>query len=140
MTLTEQQYQDLVVLRVGDDAAGTLATNMALLWVGREAIADLGLRALQVTVDAIDLMLGRVRGQVDFRAPDGSSVSLSDLFAHLMAMREQTTTALAQAQAGAGGGVAIGLLTQTAPILRDRAGQPNPNSRALRGDPLRRRR
>lgn len=138
MSLTEQQHQDQIVLTVGDDAAGTLASNIALLWAARAPIANLDLRALRVTVDAIDIMLGRVRSQVDFRAPDGSSVSLSDLFDHLITMREAALTELAQAQAGAGGGVAIGTLTQTAPIMRDRAAQPDPNSRRLRGDPLRR--
>jgi len=137
MSLTEQQYQDLIVLRVGDDASGTLASTISLLWSARDTIADLNTRALQVTIDAIDLMLGQVRRQVTFRGPDGSSVNLSDLFDHLTQMRAQTVGQLASAAPD--GGVAIGTLTQTAPILRDRAGQADPNSRRLRGDPLRRR-
>lgn len=137
MSLTEQQYKDLIVLRVGDDASGTLATNIDLLWSGRDTTSDLSVRALQVTVDAIDLLLGQVRKQVTFRGPDGSGVNLSDLFDHLTAMRATTLEQLASAAPG--GGVAVGLLTQTAPILRDRAGQSDPNGRSLRGDPLRRR-
>jgi hypothetical protein len=137
MSLTEQQYQELIVLRVGDDAATTLATNIALLWQARSSIADLDIRALQVTVDAIDLMLGRVRGQVDFRGPDGSSVSLSDLFTHLQQMRAQTVAQLASAQAGAGGGVAVGQLTQTAPLMPSGC-ELDPNAQRYRGDTIRR--
>lgn len=138
MALTEQQQKDLIVLRVGDDTAGTLVSNIDLLWSARDTIADPAARALQVTIDAIDLLLGQVRKQVTFRGPDGSGVSLSDLFDHLTAMRAQYVTLLASAAPD--GGVSIGTLTQTSPILRDRAGQPDPNSRRLRGDPLRRRR
>lgn len=35
-TLSDQQYQDLIVAEVGDDAAGTLALNVPLYWARRE--------------------------------------------------------------------------------------------------------
>ena len=42
MALSEQQYQDLIILEVGDDANGTLATLLPLAW---ERFAALGLEA-----------------------------------------------------------------------------------------------
>jgi len=138
MPLTDDQLKALIVLQVGDDAAGTLAANIDLLWTAHDDVDDQALHGLLTKRDAIDTMLGRVRQQVSFKALDGASVNLSDLSKHLLAMRETLDGQIESAQAGVSAG-AIGLLTQTAPIMRDNASQADPNSRALRGDPLRRR-
>ena len=139
MTLTADQHQQLIVLQVGDDAAMTLASSIALLWAAHADVADLPLRALYTKRDAIGVMLGRVRGQVTFRAPDGSAVNLSDLTSQLRAMLAETEALITTAQSGADGAAAIGDLTTTAPIMPTGT-QINPNDRAYRGDPLRTRR
>lgn len=137
MALTAEQIRGLILVEVGDDAAGTLAANLDLLWERHDGVADLTLRGLLTRRDAIALLLGRARQQVDVRTAAGSAVSLSQVFAHLTAMLAATESAIAQIQSGAGGGVAIGPLTATAPI-RPATGQVDPNRRGLRGDPLKR--
>lgn len=137
MPLTEAQQKELIVLAVGDDTAGTLAATVDLLWLSHDDTADMGLRALLTKLDAIDLMLGRVRSSVDFRTSSGSAVSADQLTKHLREMRVETEAAITQAQAGLGGGLAIGTLTKTAPVT-PASGQPDPNARAHRGDPLKR--
>ena len=139
MPLNQGNYTTLIILSVGDNAAGTLAANIDLLWAAHEDVTDLALRALFVKLDAIDLMLGDVRRQVDTSGLDGASVKLDQLSKHLLDMRTQTELAIGQAMAGAGGGIAVGALTRSAPIMRDSASQPDPNSRIYRGDPLKRR-
>lgn len=140
MPLTADQIKSLIITSVGDDAAGTLADNIDLLWEGHDDTANLSLRGLLTKLDAIDMMLGRVRQQVSFRTSSGSSVDLDQLFQHLRDIRSATAASITQVQSGIGGGIAIGVLTHTAPIMRDRAGQPDPNDRTIRGDPLRGRR
>jgi hypothetical protein len=137
MALSAAEYKTLIVLAVGDDTAGTLAANIDLLWESHDTVASIPLVASLTKRDAIDLMLGRARTQVSFRTSSGSSVSLSDLFDHLLKLRAAVEAEIAQAQASATGAAAIGTLTQTAPIMRDTTGQVDPNGRRTRGDPLR---
>ena len=82
MPLSAAQYQNLIVLQVGDDAAGTLAANIGTLWLKNDDRTDDYARYLYSKRDAIDVMLGRVRAQVDFKALDGASVNLTDLTAN----------------------------------------------------------
>lgn len=137
MPLTADQYQTLIIAEVGDDAAGTLAANMATLWTSNDTAASDYAHYLLTKRSAIDLLLGGARFQADFQALDTSSVKLDQLWQHLMDMRELVEDALAQLGASAGGGIAVGALTQTAPILAC-PWENDPNSRRLRGDPLRR--
>lgn len=139
MALTEQQYKDLIVTELGDTSDGLLAANIDLYWSKNDAASDLEIRYRLAERDAIVLLLGAARTGADFKTSSGSSVALDQVFQHLLAMRDLVDTALASSQAALGSGGALGLLTQTAPILRDNAGQPEPNDRIYRGDPLRRR-
>lgn len=136
---TEADYKALIILQIGDDASGTLAANIDLLWDTHADIANPALVALLTKRDAINVMLARVRNQVNFQALDGARVAASDMFSHLLAMRKALEEQIAQAMAGQDGSVAIGQLTTTAPIERDMSNQPDPNNRIYRGDPLRRR-
>ncbi len=138
MPLTEAEYKSLILVAVGDDAAGTLAANIDLLWNSHDTVADLPLVAALTRRDAIDLILGRVRQQVDFRTSSGSEVNLSDLFDHLLKMRAAVDEQISLAQATLGGGGALDGLTTTAPII-PATGEIDPNARVYRGDPLRRR-
>lgn len=136
---TEAEYKQLIILQVGDDAAGTLASNIDLLWSSHSDVANSALVALLTKRDAIDVMLAKVRTNVSFKALNGASVSASDMFDHLFQMRELVDAQIAQAQSGQDGAIAIGDLVQTAPIMPDSARGANPNARQYRGDPLRRR-
>ncbi len=135
MPLTPEQYQTLIITEVGDDAAGTLATNIGVLWAGAGASSPgVYQQYLIAKRSAIDLLLGGARFQVDFRALDGASVDLDQIWRHLMDLRKLVEGELAKL--GASAGIAIGELVQTAPIMPDRPGPRDPNSRRLRGDPL----
>jgi hypothetical protein len=139
MALTEAELKSLIVLQVGDDAAGTLAASIDLLWSSHADTSAIGLVALLTKRDAIDVMLAKVRNQVSFKALNGASVSASDMFDHLWKMRELIDAQIEAAQSGADGAFAIGELITVAPLGADSARGANPNARQYRGDPLRRR-
>lgn len=135
MTLSDDQYKDLIVLQVGDNADGLLAANIDLLWEGNGDQADAATQALYTKRSAIDLMLGDVRQKVDFRDPAGISANLSDLFDHLMRMRADVVAQIALAASSGNGAGAVGTITKTAPVEPD-IGQLDPSARRYRGDPL----
>jgi len=138
MALSEQQYQDLIILEVGDDANGTLATLLPLAW---ERFAALGLEARYraAKLAAIDAMLGRVRGQVRIVGVGGASVDAHQLTTHLQDMRATLQAQIDAETAGAAAGGAMGDLTTTAPIAPP-LGAWDASDRAYRGDPYRTRR
>lgn len=136
--MTEEEYIALIIVEIGGDTTDALlATNLPTYWdLHSDAPSDAA-RFLLVKMDGLRLLLGQAARQVDFRTSSGSSVKLSDLFEHFRLLLDMAQTQAGLAS-GAAGGVALGALTTTAPIMRDRPGQPNPNSRRIRGDPLRR--
>lgn len=133
MPLSSSQYQALIVVEVGDNQAGALAAAIGDLWTKHDQVADDYLHYLLVKRSAIDYMLGGERYRVDFKALDGAEVKADQIYQHLLQMRQLVEGLIAEA--GAGAGLALGSLTQTAPIM-PAAGQRDPNSRRLRGDPL----
>jgi hypothetical protein len=136
--MTEDEYIALIITEIGGDTSdGLLAANLPTYWALHASVADLTLRALLTKIDGIRLLLGQTWRQVNFKALDGATVNLSDMFEHLTKLLE-LAEGQAAAATSAAGGIAIGALTTTAPIMRDRSSQPNPNSRRIRGDPLRR--
>jgi hypothetical protein len=134
MALTAEQYQELVILQVGDDAAGTLAANIALLWARNDDRSDNVVRFLYTKRDAIDVMLAGVRKQVTFKALDGASVNLSDLMRNLQQMRDDVQGLIDEQALIANGAGAIGALTTTAPIPPPPF-WPDANDPRYKGDP-----
>lgn len=138
MALTEEQYIQLIITSIGGDTTGgLLAANLPIYWSARDGVDDLNARALLVKIDGIDLLLGQNWKYVSFKALDGASVTASDIFDHLLKLRQ-----LAQDQADrgddiAGAGGAVGDLLITAPISPP-CGYPfDANDRAYRGDAYR---
>lgn len=134
MPLSAAQYQNLIVLQVGDDAAGTLAANIGTLWLKNDDRTDDYARYLYSKRDAIDVMLGRVRAQVDFKALDGASVNLTDLTANLQAMRADVQAQIDEYGAILNGAGAIGEIATTAPI-EPPPFWPDANDPRYKGDP-----
>lgn len=139
MALTEDQYKRLIIAELGDTSTGLLALHIDLYWSKNDSESDLEIRYRLAERDAIMLLLGAARTGADFTTSSGSKVALDQVFQHLLDMRDVVDSALAASQLSLSGGGAIGTLSQTAPIMRDNAGQPDPNDRIYRGDPLRRR-
>lgn len=138
--MTEQEYIDLIIASVGGDTADSLlATNLPIFWDAHDTIADLAIRAAAVKVDALRMLLAATARRVDFRALDGASVNLSDMFEHFLKLLRIAEEELANIQTLAAGGGLIGQLTTTAPIMADTPRGIDPNARSYRGDPLRRR-
>jgi hypothetical protein len=137
--MTKAEWIALIITEIGGDTStNLLATNLPTYWDLHTSAADDAARALLTKMDGLRLLLGQTWRQVTFRALDGVSVNLSDMFDHLKEL-----LSLAEAQAGAasgagGGGIAVGSLTTTAPIMSDHSGGIDPNDRRYRGDPLRR--
>lgn len=137
--MTEEQYIALVIASIGGDTEdGLLAANLPLYWDLHSASSD-ARKAVEVKIDGIRLLLGQAWRKVSFKALDGASVQLSDMFDHLLKLLELTQDELSQLQDGADGSAAIGQLTTVAPIGADSPRGLNPNARQYRGDPLRRR-
>lgn len=134
MALSEQQYQDLIIVEVGDDAAGTLATVVPLYWERRSAYTDLEARYRYAKRDALDAMLGRVRGQVKIVGVGGASIDAHQLFTHLQDMRTQLQAEIDMLETSGGSGGAVGDLTTTAPSSPP-TGMTDANHPAYRGDP-----
>jgi hypothetical protein len=139
MTLTDEQYQQMIIAEVGDDAQHTLESAVPLYWDRRSGIADLELRYLIVKRDAIVLMLGRLRGSVDLTS-GGDSAKMSQAFDHLLSMLAEVDDQIAQASGSAGAAAAAGELTQTAPIMPPFGSLVDANSAAYRGSPYQARR
>lgn len=135
MALTAEQYQALILAELGDDA--TLAAQLSTLWELAEGGGALIDRYRRAKLAGVELLLARAAGQVSFKALDGASVDLSDRFAHLLQLRDQLRAELAVAE-GAAGGYGVGEITTQAPLSAPPAPTttPDPNARALRGDPL----
>lgn len=140
MTLTDAQYMQLIVAEVGDDQQFTLASSVPIYWARYAGIADLETRFLSVKLSAIDLMLGRVRGQVTIRDGDGASVDLNKLFDHLTTMRETVLAQIEIATQAGSSGAASGDLTHTAPVMPPSGSLVDANSADYRGNPYQRRR
>lgn len=139
MALSEQQYQDLIVAEVGDDASAVLASTVPLYWA-RYSAYDLETRFLYTKRAAIDLMLGRVRAKVDVQVFEGPRKSMSQLFDHLTQMRATVEALISTADQVGSAGAASGDLTTTAPIMPPAGSRIDANDRAYRGDPYTRRR
>jgi|SRR6185503_9612553 len=144
MPLDASAYQQLIIGQVGDDAAGTLASQITTLWTANDNQTSVPVQALYVRRDAIDLMLARARQGADFTDPNGTEVKLDQLFEHLLKMRQAVQADIDRAVAAglvtAAGSGAVGELTKTTPIAVDYPGQSDPSGRVYRGDPLRPRR
>jgi hypothetical protein len=137
--MTEAEYIALAIASIGGDTEdGLLATNLPIFWSLHASSSDT-LRAVEIKIDGIRMLLGQTWRKVSFKALDGASVSLSDMFDHLVKLLALYQDELTLAQMGASGSVAIGELTTQAPIGRDTPRGIDPNSRSVRGDPLRRR-
>lgn len=138
MALTEEQYIALIIAGIGGDTDDSvLATNLPLFWQARDSIDDLNARALLVKLDAIDLLLGQTWRKVSFKALDGASVNLSDMFKHLLDLRDAVQAAADRGDTLASVGGAVGELTTQAPVAPPFVGWPDANDRAYRGDPYR---
>jgi len=140
MAPTEADYIQLIIVTIGGDTeGGLLATNLPIFWSAHDSVDDLNARAALVKLDAIDLLLGQSWKKVSFKALDGASVSLSDLFDHLLRLRQLAQDAADRGDTITNAGGAIGELTTQAPIAPPwGAGTfPDANDRAYRGDAYR---
>jgi hypothetical protein len=137
--MTEAEYIALAIASIGGDTEdGLLATNMPIFWSLHATSSDAA-RGIEIKIDGVRFLLGQTWRKVSFKALDGASVNLSDMFDHLLKLLALFQAELAQAQSGADGTAAIGQLTTTAPVMPDSPRGVNPNARSYRGDPLRRR-
>ncbi len=134
MALTASEYQELLV---DEFASDTITANIARYWAVSAQDTD-ALTYLKTRVYILDLLLTGAAGKVSFKALDGASVSMSDYFDHLRALRETAAGELAAASSGSVD-AAIGTIEKTAPIERPNALWPDANDRRYRGDSYRRR-
>ncbi len=139
--MTEQEYIQLIITEIGGDTAESLlATNLPTYWAAHADLPSDAAKKAATKVDAIQLLIGQAWRKVSFKALDGASVNLSDMFEHLQRLLELAQQEQALVAAGAAGaGVSVGTLTKTAPIMPDTPRGLDANARRYRGDPLRRR-
>lgn len=146
MAITDEQYQEAILKQVGD-VNGVVAAEIEVYW---EMFADqepVRLQFLYAKREAIDLLQGYVREQVNQRDPE-LAVDYSDKLKALQTMRNNVTAEIAKLEAAAADDAVdedtearqpvIGELTTTAPISPDFCGQADANDRRYRGDAYRR--
>ncbi len=133
MPLSAAQYQQLIVTEVGDDAAGSVAANVALLWAKHDDQASDYVRYLYAKRDAVQLLMGRVRQMVTFKALDGANVNASDMMVNLQTMLEAVRAEIDEQARLLNGAGALDTLTTTAPIGPPAVGRPDANDPQYRG-------
>ena len=103
--MTEAEYIALAIASIGGDTEdGLLATNLPIFWSLHSSSSD-ARRAIEIKIDGIRILLGQTWRKVSFKALDGASVSLSDMFDHLVKLLSLYQEELIQAQSGADGSV-----------------------------------
>lgn len=143
MALSDEEAIQLIIASIGGDTAdGLLAQYLPTYWAAHEDAGSEAARILLTTIDGIDLLLGQMWRRVDFKALDGASVNLSDMFDHLLKLRGLKQGQIDTADAAANAYPAVGELEVTTPIPPP-CGYPfDANAPAYRGNayPPRRRR
>lgn len=94
MALTASEWQQFIILQVGDTSTNVLADNIALWWGAHDAITILPLQAAYAKLDAIRLVLGASRSLVDIEVADEFKQKLSQRVATLQTMLEEARTEL----------------------------------------------
>ncbi len=87
MPLAAPELQTLVVTEVGD-VDGFIAGQIATLWALYDTQPDLYLRYLLTKRKALDLLMGKVREQVNRTGLNGVAAELSDKLGNLQVMWE----------------------------------------------------
>ena len=132
MPLTEQQYQDQILLDVADD--GTVEAAMPTLWVQYDNL-EMYPRYLYVRVVAIDLLIAKNSNMVN-TSGDGRSMNNNQVISNLLVLRRIYASAL---------GAYSGMGALNAPEVTDmeavypipgNEGWPDPNSQIYLGDPV----
>jgi hypothetical protein len=158
MPVTAADVQRLIVLRVGDidpstgdppvqGGAGLIASNMPILWSLRADKATIGprLQELYVQRDALDLIVARLREQVDINTGDPVlGVKLSQKVLMAVEQRKATQDEIDRIERRVAGGetARVGQLVTTAPVTpRDVLSRPwpiipDPNSPEYSGEPF----
>lgn len=96
MDLTAEQWQDFIILQVGDTSTFVLAENIHLWWGAHDAIESLPLQAAYAKIDAIRIVLGAERNLVDIEVTDEFKQKLSQRRDALEAMLTDAQGALAE--------------------------------------------
>jgi hypothetical protein len=135
--VTLSAAQTLIVAQVGDEVTtawpgGVLATNIAAVWDGY-ADSPTELQKLYTRRDCIDLVLGVVRGQVDFQIANDHSRKQQQKAATLLSMRQACLDDIDRAITTLGSAGAVGAITKTAPVMPT-PDQLDPSARRYRGD------
>lgn len=138
MPLTADAYKAQIVDEVGDTASGHIAANVSTYWTMYDHVTSLHLRYLYAKRKAIDVLLGKVREQVDMTGVEGVRAALDQKSKHLLAMRETVEADIKATTMQGAGQPTIGTLTQTAPVMPPVTGGIDANDRRYRGDPYRR--
>lgn len=147
MTTTAAQMQNLILMEVGEPlTGGPLAPVLPTLW---SMYADKGvlpngarLQYLYVLAKAFDIKIGLIMDGAYMAVGLVQQEALDDKVPGYMKQRDTALEEIAKLEKIASGlrAPAVGQLARTAPIqpddLSSTALGPDPNSRAIRGDPL----
>lgn len=144
MPVTDADIQALIILEVGDEATaaapgGILAANIATIWASYADKAQIAprLQELYGKRRCIDLVLGVVRGQVDFEIFQDHRRNQSQKAKALEAMRAdcQAEIAVIEKKARTKRPGVAGLITTVTPLSPPSTSSPNANDPRYKGDP-----
>lgn len=128
----ETTYHAIIINTIGD-RNNLLSVNVPVIWELYESSVDLQRRYLYTMRDAIRMMQGYVRNDVNFSASGDLSVQLTQRFDHLQKMLESVQDDIKAIESGIGVAFSpvIGELTTVQPST-----PPTPQERKiLHGDP-----
>jgi hypothetical protein len=99
MPLTADQYQQLIVLEVGD-VGDLIVSQIDTLWTLYDTQTDAYTQYLYAKRKALEILMGSVREQVNRRGINGIAADLSDKFKHLQAMYQTVDAEIASIGSG----------------------------------------
>lgn len=126
MSLTENEYKEMIVSQVGDTDDSIILSNIDLLWqMGANGVNTMYLQFLQAKIEAILLLMGTLRESVNFQQLDVLRVDMKQRIENLQVMLNATTTMLNRAKSQESSQV-----VSSGPVvvqLRTTAPRSNPN-------------
>ena len=131
MALSDVDYQNLILLNVGDD--GTVEAQMPALWAKNGGVTPMYLQYLYTWRDAIVMLMGTIWRDVTIRMPTRAQLSMREKWQNLQTMLTMVNSLILEYTID---GASVGEMETTVSI-EGIPGYPDPNDPIYRGSVVR---